>query len=207
MASERGESSNSTQYVDQELIRVSGLFEATEKQHKRREKISKVYHDKRARGALLLAVAAGTVAVGVRAFEVVKAHDTQHSRVLQAEAVVRVLQSAEAIRSLNLTAGMLQSAQQSAETDASSADGFTAEGYRDLSKLYLAAAGLAMKAHNTEFVVSSNGYPEYRMYVNDDKDVVTEAPSDVLEVSPAVAAIIAERFLPQPNMESSSPSR
>lgn len=120
---------------------------------------------------------------------------------------MRVLQSAEALRSLNLTEGMLQWAQQGAESRAGSSDGFTAEGYRDLSKLYQAAAVLAVAAHNSEFTTAGDGYPEYRVYVNNDSDIVSEAPVDVLEVSPAVAAVIAERFSPKPNMESSGPSQ
>lgn len=78
MASEQGESNNRTQYVDQELMHVSGLFEAMAKQHRRREKISRVYHNKAARGAFLLAITTGTIAGSIHVHEVVEAHDTQH---------------------------------------------------------------------------------------------------------------------------------
>ena len=112
----------------------------------------------------------------------------------QAEAIVNVLRLPDAIRSLNLTAEQLSYAEGSNNSNADEFGGVSAVGYRDLTKLDMAASVVALAAHNSDTTIDT--YPDQASYtvgVEGGASVMLTG-SEVLYPSQEVAADIAKYY-------------
>jgi hypothetical protein len=140
------------------------------------------------------AVVAGSVIASIVTVERVEA-ERDHRELIQteAEAVVSILRSPDAVRSLNLTTVELDTSQESVENKAANSDGLLAEGYKDLAQLYTGAASLAIKVHNTG-PVSDDGHAAYVYEGDYGLTPVTETAQGILQVPDEVVVAIARQF-------------
>lgn len=179
---------------------IEGFRKTEEKRKKAQEKEARLrkikdfaeYYRPFITGVVVGSVIAGS---GIYALHAYKESKDKQKAPHRAEAVMSVLQLPDAVRALDLSPNELSTAQQVVLAEASSSNGLTAEGYRDLSKLYAGALVTARALHNPEPpILGYVGDTSYGIWVDHPHHFETVIPVDILTVSPNVAVAVAKLY-------------